>query len=90
MIGSHSGVNTHKLTVSARHHMPWVSRSSATTYRAGIQEVREEENAELAAAVMARSQRLPGKRACRLVSVTPRPWPCTVMLQNGSSLAQPV
>lgn len=56
MIGSHSGVNTHKLTVSARHHMPWVSRSSATTYRAGIQEVREEENAELAAAVMARSQ----------------------------------
>ena len=56
MIGSHSGVNTHKLTVSAGRHRPWVSRSSATTYRPGIQEVREEENAELAAAVMTRSQ----------------------------------
>lgn len=56
MIGSHADVNTHKVIVSAGHHMPWVPRSSATSYRPGIQEVRKEENAELAAAVMTRSQ----------------------------------
>ena len=77
------GVNTHKLHCKCRASHVLGAQILCKPYIGlpGIQEVREERNAELAAAVMTRSQLwLPGERAWKLVSATPCPpgqsrWP---------------
>ena len=77
------GVNTHKLHCKCRasHVLGAQILCKPHIGLPGIQEVREEGNTELAAAVMIRSKLWwPGKRAWKLVSETPRPprqsrWP---------------
>lgn len=88
MTGLHADVNTHKLTVSAGHHMSSVPRSSAAPNRPGTQEVREEENAESGAAVMARLQLVLGPGLCNLALPHRTGGLCTVMPQNSSIPSQ--